>query len=85
MSHHASVSFWNAYKRLPARIRALADKNFALLKQNPQHPSLQFKKVGRVWSARVGLGHRALGVESVYGIVWFWIGRHAEYTALIRS
>jgi hypothetical protein len=35
--------------------RAPADKNYALLKENPQHPSLQFKKIGRFWSVRVGL------------------------------
>jgi hypothetical protein len=85
MAHRASARFWNAYDRLPARIRSLADKNFTLLKENPQHPSLQFKKVGRFWSARVGRGYRALGVESEDGIVWFWIGPHAEYNVLIRS
>lgn len=34
----------------------------ALLKCNPRHPSLHFKKVGRFWSVRVGLHHRAIGV-----------------------
>ena len=37
--------------------RALADKNYALLKDNPRHPSLQFKKVGRFWS---GSGRQSL-------------------------
>jgi hypothetical protein len=44
-------------------VQQLADENFALLKSNPQHPSLHFKKVGRFWSARVGLQYRALAVE----------------------
>jgi len=44
MRHFASASFWEAYGKLPGHIRNLADKNFALLKENPQHPSLQFKK-----------------------------------------
>jgi len=48
---------------LPTEIRELADKNFRLLQSDPRHPSLQFKKVGTVWSARVGLAHRALAVE----------------------
>jgi hypothetical protein len=45
MKHFASPAFWEAYRRLPERIRALADKNYALLKENPRHPSLQFKKL----------------------------------------
>lgn len=35
MKHFASPAFWEAYRRLPERIRALADKNYALLKENP--------------------------------------------------
>jgi hypothetical protein len=63
---------------------ALADKNYLLLKENPQHPSLQFKKVGRFWSVRVGLRCRALAVEADDGnLVWFWIGSHADYDAMI--
>ena len=47
MRHFASAEFWGAYQSLPERVRDLADKNFELLKQNPKHPSLRFKKVGR--------------------------------------
>ena len=64
-------------------MQILADKNFELLKSNPAHPSLHFKRVGRFRSVRVGLHYRALGVESPDGIVWFWIGTHAEYDALV--
>jgi hypothetical protein len=64
MRHLASRTFWQAYDKLPEPVRTLADKNHALLKINPQHPSLQFKKIGRFWSARVGLRYRALAVES---------------------
>jgi hypothetical protein len=64
MRHFASRAFWDAYHELPEQVRALADKNYALLKTNPQHPSLQFKKVGRFWSVRVGLRNRALAVEA---------------------
>ncbi len=59
MKHFASPAFWQAYQRLPEQVRALADKNYALLKENPQHPSLKLKKVGRFWSVRVGLRYRA--------------------------
>jgi len=83
MKHYASRRFWAAYEKLPVQIRNLADKNFALLKQDPAHPSLHFKKTGRFWSARVGLSHRALAIEEEGNLVWFWIGSHAEYDRLI--
>jgi hypothetical protein len=41
MNHFATPEFWAHYRALPAEIQQLADKNFALLKQNPQHPSLR--------------------------------------------
>jgi hypothetical protein len=85
MRHFANRSFWEAYDRLPQNLRSLADKNYALLKGNPRHPSLQFKKVGRFWSVRVGLNYRALAVEAPDGLVWFWIGSHAEYIEKIRT
>lgn len=84
MRHVASPAFWEAYAGLPDNVRALADKNYALLKENPQHPSLHFKKIGRYWSVRVGLRHRALAVESGDDLIWFWIGSHADYDALIK-
>lgn len=84
MRHFASRAFWEAYDNLPEQVRALADKNYALLKTNPRHPSLQFKKVGRFWSVRVGLRYRALAVEAEDDLVWFWIGSHADYDAIIK-
>ena len=71
MRHFADRKFWEAYDRLPQNTRSLADKNYALLKENPRHPSLQFKKVGWLWSVRVGLNYRALAVEAHNGLVWF--------------
>jgi hypothetical protein len=68
MIHRANADFWNDYRALPANIRAGPDKQFALLKNNPQHPSLQFKTLGNrkgqeIWSARVTLKYRALAVK----------------------
>ena len=79
MIHYAAPSFWRAYHQLPEQVRALADKQFQILKANPQHPSLHFKRIGRFYSARVGAHYRVLAVEAPDGILWFWIGSHAEY------
>ena len=64
---------------------ALADKNFNLLKVDPARPSLQFKLLGgdRLYSVRVGLDYRALGLPRKQGVHWFWIGTHAEYDRLV--
>ena len=83
MRHFASPRFWDCYRRLPGPVQKLADRNFELLKANPQHPSLHFKKIGRYRSARVGIHFRALGVEVPEGVLWFWIGSHADYDKLL--
>ena len=85
MKHSASSSFWAAYYARPKNVQALADKSYQLLKQNPSHPSLHLKPIGRFWSVLVGLHYRALGVSSPDGIVWFWLGSHTEYERLIRA
>jgi len=84
MKHFASSHFWTAYEKLPPPIKASADKNFALLKADPRHPSLHLKKVGRFWSVRAGHGYRATGVDAETGIIWIWIGAHDEYERVIR-
>ena len=84
MRHFASPAFWDAYTKLPEAIRELANKNYALLKDDPRHPSLHLKKTGRFWSVRIGLRYRAPATEVDDGLLWFWIGSHSEYDALIR-
>ena len=83
MRHRVTRKFWSFYNGLPVETRKLADENFQLLRQDPSHPSLHFKKVGRFRSARVGIRHRVLAVEDGSDVVWFWIGRHDEYRQLI--
>jgi hypothetical protein len=88
MTHHASTDFWKEYDSLSSEVRTRADKQFELLKANPQHPSLRFKKIGErggneVWSARITLKYRALAVRLPDGFLWFWIGEHGVYDELI--
>ncbi|MGD0390120.1 MAG: hypothetical protein ABSC42_14330 [Tepidisphaeraceae bacterium] len=85
MRHRASTKFWGYYRQLPEPIRRLADENFKLLNENPRHPSLRFKNVGRFWSVRVGAHYRALAVQEGSDTIWFWIGHHAEYDQLIGN
>lgn len=84
MRHFKDPRFRPPYDALPANVRAQADKNFALLKQNPKHPSCIFKRVrDDLWSVRVARSYRALATESEDGFQWFWIGTHAEYDRLV--
>jgi hypothetical protein len=81
--HHASPGFWTCYHSLPEGIRKLADQAFGRLKEDPTYPALRFRKIGRFWSARVGEHYRALAIEAPDGLVWFWIGTHADYDKLV--
>lgn len=83
--HHATPRFWECFEALPDPIQRMARKNFDLLKQNPGHPSLRFKKVGDFWSARVGANHRALAIKDGSDYIWVWIGDHDEYDRLLGS
>ena len=83
MKHHTSSRFWALYGALPEEVRSLADKNYALLKTNSKHPSLHFKRLGDLWSVRVGAHYRALGTDVEDGIVWVWIGTHREYDKIV--
>jgi mRNA-degrading endonuclease RelE of RelBE toxin-antitoxin system len=83
--HRTTEQFRQRYRRLPKDVRALADKSFQILRANPRHPSLQLKKVGKFWSARVGLAHRVLAVEDGSDRIWVWIGSHDEYDKIVNN
>jgi mRNA-degrading endonuclease RelE of RelBE toxin-antitoxin system len=86
VKHFTLPRFWQHYRQLPKEVQETADKSYELLKADPRHPSLHFKQIGgakKLWSVRVGKHYRALGSEKPQGIVWFWIGPHAEYDKLL--
>jgi len=82
--HRTAERFWKCFEKLPAHIQDLAKDNFELLKNDPKHPSLHFKKVGKFWSARVGLNYRALAFEDGKDFIWVWVGTHDEYMRMIK-
>ena len=83
--HHATARFWTLLADLPKGTQKVARKNFDLLKNDPSHPSLHFKKIGKLWSVRVGMNHRALAVGDGADYIWVWIGSHDEYVRLIKQ
>ena len=65
MKSQALPSFWESYQRLPDPVKRAARKAYRLWQESPFHPSLHFKCVNqeeRVWSVRLTLGYRALGI-----------------------
>jgi len=80
--------FRQCFEKLPKRLQKTARKSYLLWKENPEHPGVQFKLIipeEMIYSARVNLGYRALGVKKDDTIIWFWIGSHDEYETLIKG
>ena len=87
MKSTASPRFWHLLHDLPEEVQALAEKNYRLWLENPQHPSLNFKRLaggGHRFSVRVGDHYRAIAWKLSDGSVeWVWIGTHADYDRLL--
>ena len=86
MKSFTSRRFREAYGNLPDQVRLQARRAYRLFRQNPSHPGLNFKKVDEEnngYSARIGLGYRALGQIVGEAIVWFWIGSRGDYNKLV--
>ena len=72
---------------LPAAVREQAERAYRLWKSDPFHASLEFKRVSQrqpIYSVRIGIGYRALGLRDDSDVHWFWIGTHSEYDALLK-
>ncbi|TAN47530.1 MAG: hypothetical protein EPN26_13765 [Rhodospirillales bacterium] len=86
MESTTTAEFWQLYRSLPESVRQIARDNYRLWRNDPRHPSLHFKRLrtsSPLYSVRVGLHCRALGLVENIVITWFWIGSHAEYDRLV--
>ncbi|MCK4765672.1 MAG: hypothetical protein KAW12_25965 [Candidatus Aminicenantes bacterium] len=83
--HRTTDRFWKCFYKLPKNVQGVARENFELLKRDPKYPSLQFKKIGKFWSVRVGLNYRSLAVEDEVSFIWVWIGTHDDYDKMLKS
>jgi hypothetical protein len=78
--------FLECFQCLPEAVREQARKAYRLWRSNPSHPSLHFKRIHAtepLYSVRVSLGWRVVGLLENDTVTWFWIGSHAEYDRLI--
>ena len=77
---------------LPKHVQKAAKSNYRKWRENPKHPSLNFKKheglsakaKEDIYSVRIGEHWRAVGVyiKRDDAIAWFWVGSHEDYNRL---
>jgi hypothetical protein len=82
VNSRTTKSFLEQFERLPEEVQKQAKRSYILWKNNPYHGSLQFKRVSRrqpIYSVRLGLGWRVLGLLEADTVYWFWVGSHAAY------
>jgi hypothetical protein len=80
--------FREAFKELPPDVKDQARAAYRLFVSDPYYPSLRFKKVHPtkpIYSVRINIDYRALGIRHDEEMVWFWIGSHAEYDRLVSQ
>jgi len=88
MNSRITRRFRELFAALPARVQDQARQAYRLFRQNPTHPGLRFKQVHAdppTYSARVGIGHRAVGVRDGNTVIWYWIGSPADYDTLLKQ
>lgn len=88
MKSKLTKEFRARLEQLPSDVREQAAQAYEIWRNNPYHNSLQFKRVSRrtpIYSVRIGIGYRAVGLKEDDVIYWFWIGSHAEYDKLLRQ
>lgn len=81
MTSRATPRFWAASHELPSEVRDAAQKAYRLFRQDPKHPSLQFKKVHDrepINSVRETMAYRAVGIVEGDEVTGFWIGNQTE-------
>jgi len=88
MNSKTTDNFWRLFDTLPKEIQAHANRSYAIWSENPAHPGLKFKKIfdaENMWSVRIGIHYRALGLREDDEISWFWIGSHADYDKILNK
>jgi hypothetical protein len=87
LTNRTTERFRKTFVALPAQVQRRARLAYRRFLDDPTHPSLDFKQVHPVrpiFSARIGLGYRALATRDGDALVRFWIGSHADYDQMLR-
>ena len=88
MRSETTQKFRQLLAAAPETVQAKTRATYRLWAENPGHPSLRFKKVHNtlpIYSVRIDLNWRAMGVLREDTVIWFWIGPHSEYEKLLTQ
>ena len=88
MKSRTTKKFRISFSQLPKQVKTQARIAYQMFKQNPNHPSLRFKKVHSklpIYSARITRDYRAVGQLDGDTVIWFWIGSHTDYEKLLSG
>ncbi len=86
MKNRRTREFRKRFEKLPSDVQEQAKASYRLFKKNPFYPSLHFECIDReesLWSTRIGLHYRAVGIKDEDTIHWFFIGSHEDYNRLL--
>lgn len=75
-------------RKLSSEVKTHIKRAYKLWIKKPHHPSLRFKKIHStesIWSVRVGLDYRVVGIKHDNNMLWFFVGSHKEYETLIKK
>ena len=82
MESRTTERFRKSFDDLPKKIKEDAKKVFKSWKSNPHQKSFKFKKIHdkeNIYSVRIGISWRALGIKENNTVNWFWIVSHSDY------
>lgn len=88
MNSCTTKRFRTCFSQLPPEVQRQAQEAYRRWVGNPAHPGLRLKQVHPtqpVYSVRITLDYRALGLRNGDTMIWFWIGSHTEYVRLLSS
>jgi hypothetical protein len=88
VTSETTAEFRKRLRALAEAVRASAHRTYSRWQADPHHPSLQFKRIHArepIYSVRIGIHWRAVCILEKETAIWFWIGSHAEYDALIKK
>ena len=88
MISHASERFWKSYQKLPFQLKSKAREVYVLGKKNSSHKILHFKQIHsdkQIFSVRITMNYRVLGVRNDEFMVWFWIGSQDDFNKMIAE
>lgn len=88
MKSRITSEFRKLFANLPKQVQEQTRAAYRQFKEDPNYPSLRFKKVHPelpIYSAGISRNYRALGQLDGDTVIWFLVGSHADYDRLLEQ